>query len=144
MTRPRKKTTNSRKMYKIYTKLIKRLPSTYPRATLVVHVNLTELIGYYWDSEGEELDRGDPGHPPFAFCDGEDNTIHVSYTLIKESTSQIVWYFLHELGHLYALQHYGDKDNRWKNYKISERYANRFANRWISKLKEEGWLKKII
>jgi hypothetical protein len=130
-------------MYRIYTQLVARLPSTYPRATLVVHVNLTELIRYYWDSEGEELEPGDPGHSPFGFCDGEDNTIHVSYTLIKESTSAIIWYFLHELGHLYALQQYGEKDPRFEDYTVAERYANRFANRWARRLKREGWLKKI-
>lgn len=142
MTRPRKKTTNSRKMYKIYTKLIERLPSTYPHPTLVVHVNLTELIRYYWDDEGE-MDRGDPGHSPYAFCDGIDSTIHVSYTLIKEPTNTILWYFLHELGHLYALQQYGKSDKRWGDYKVGEKYANRFASRWLNKLKKEGWLKTI-
>ncbi len=143
MTRPRKKTTNSRKMYRIYTQLVERLPSTYPRAMLVVHINLKELARYYWDSEGQDLEQGDPGHSPFGFCDGEDNTIHVAYTLIKESTSSIVWYFLHEMGHLYALQHYGDRDPRWTNYIIAEKYANRFANRWLNKLKQEDWFKKI-
>ena len=143
MTRPRKKTRNSRRMYQVYTKLLKRIPSTYPRPTLVVHVNLFELVRYYWDSEGRAVESGDPGHPPFAFCDGEDNTIHISYTLIKESNNTIIWYFLHELGHLYALHKYGESNSKWNNYKIGENYANSFANRWTRKLKKEGWIKRL-
>lgn len=144
MTRPRKKTTNSRKMYKIYTKLIERLPSTYPRATLVVHINQAELIKYYWGTDGaedpEDLERENPVQ---AFCDCTDNTIHVPYTLIKEDSESIVWYFLHEFGHLYAVQHYGENNPRWANFKLSEQYANRFAGRWMHKLKREGWFKRI-
>jgi len=137
MTRPRKK--KSTGICRIYRDLLERLPNTYPQPTLVVHSSLFELHDYYWSDECDE-DPGDPGHPPFAFCDGTDDTIHISVQLNRNSRENIVWYYLHELGHLYALHKYGEEDRRWKEYKEAERFANRFASRWVSRLKKERWL----
>jgi len=131
------------KISRIFSKLMRRLPSTYPKAVLVIHRSIKKLESYYWETEGTALDPGDPGLPPFAFCDGEDNSIHVAYPLYKESSRNISWYLLHEMGHLVALQKYGEKDLRWKDYIVGERYANKFADRWCKRLKEEGFLNTI-
>ena len=131
------------KISRVFSRIIRRLPSTYPKALLVVHSSLKKLESYYWETGGTALDPGDPGHPPFAYCDGEDYSIHVASILNKESARQISWYLLHEIGHLQALRRYGEYDPRWEDYKQAERYANRFANRWCNKLKEEGFFKTI-
>lgn len=136
MTRPRRK--KSTGVCRIYRDLLERLPNTYPQPSLVVHSSLSELYNYYWSDD--EKDPGDPGHPPFAFCDGSDDTIHVSVQLNREPRESIVWYYLHELGHLYALHKYGEKDKRWSVYTDAECYANRFASRWLSRLKKERWI----
>jgi len=125
-----------------FSRIIKRLPSTYPKAVLVVHTSLKKLQSYYWETNGTALDPGDPGHSPFAYCDGEDYSIHIASNLKKESVSEIGWYLLHEMGHLRALQRFGVRDPRWHDYKLAERYANKFADRWCDKLKEEGFFKR--
>ncbi len=123
------------KIRKLYLELLKRLPSTYPKADLIVHNSTKALRQLYTKAEGRE----EEGEPPYAFCDANDNTIHVSLAFEQEYKPNIVWYFLHEIGHLFAFQKYGWKDPRWDDYKTSERYANRFADRWSSKLKRESW-----
>lgn len=133
----------SKRISRIFSRLVRRLPSTYPKAVLVVHKSLKKLQSYYWETSGTALDPGDPGHSPFAYCDGEDNSIHVASNLNKESAREIGWYLLHEVGHLRALQKFGEKDPRWDDYKTAERYANKFADRWCKKLKEEGFFKTI-
>ena len=131
------------KISRVFSRIVRRLPSTYPKALLVIHPSLRKLESYFWETGGTALDPGDPGHPPFAYCDGEDNSIHVASILNKDSARQISWYLLHEIGHLQALRRYGDYDSRWDDYRTAERYANRFANRWCNKLKEEGFFKTI-
>lgn len=122
----------------IYKKLLERLPKTYPKPKLIVHPNLSELYSYFCgNSEGI---RKDPGYPPQAFCDGDDNTIHVPIQLNRETREDIVKLYLHEIGHLYALNRYGEGNRRWSVYKDSERYANQFASRWFSRLKKERWI----
>jgi Zn-dependent peptidase ImmA (M78 family) len=125
------------KILKIYQLLTARLPNTYPHADLVIHSSVHKLRECYSKSEGED------GYPPYAFCDSDDNTIHVSAAFNDETARSISWYFLHEIGHLYALQRYGDQDIRWKDSKISERYANSFADRWVKKLEKEEWYNTI-
>ena len=119
---------------------MERLPLTYPRAFLVVHMDLDELRRYYWEPEP---DPGPADDDPLAMCNGEDNTIHVPFTLNSESTSDIVELIMHEIGHLYALQKYGFESLEWKEEDTAERYANKFAARWLNRLKKEGWIKKI-
>lgn len=131
------------KISKLFSKVMRRLPSTYSKVTLVLHTSLKKLQSYFYETDGIPLDPGDPGEPPFAFCDGEDNSIHVASVLSKESASMVSWYMLHEIGHLQALQKYGEKDPRWDDYKQAERYANRFADRWCKKFKKEGFFKTI-
>lgn len=126
------------KIYKIYNKVFKRLPKTYPKAGLVVHTNLEELQKYYIDSEGKAY--GDESLP-FAFCDANTNTIHVHLTISDEPIASIAWYYLHEIGHLYAYQRYGIEDRKWQDYTTAEKYANEFAGRWVRKMKKEGRLK---
>lgn len=125
------------RILKIYQSLIDRLPSSYPCADLVIHSSVRKLRECYRKSEGDD------GDPPYAFCDSNDNTIHVSAAFDAETIRSVAWYFLHEIGHLYALQRYGDQDKRWKDTKISERYANAFADRWTKRLEKEGWYRTI-
>ena len=139
MSKIRQKASDARRLgrvYSAYHKIIERLPATYPRAALVVHINLEELCNYYLDSEGVEEEEEE--YLPFAFCDGNTYTVHVPLTLNEETLSDIAWYCLHEIGHLYAHHRYGESDSRWDHHATAERYANRFAGRWLKKLKEEG------
>lgn len=125
------------KVDKIYQLLLERLPSTYPQATLVIHKTLTSLRKSYFKGETPDIDD------PFAFCNSSDMSIHASKSFYKIDTNDIVFYLLHEVGHLYAYKKYGDKDIRWEDYKSAERYANRFAYRWLKKLIREKWFAKI-
>lgn len=129
------------KIRRAYDSLIGRLPSTYPHATLIVHENLHDLRKRYWRGSAESRNAAD--YEPFAFCDGERNTIHVPLNLAKETYQQILWYILHEVGHLYALEKYGWRDRRWSNNMTAEKYADRFADRWTNRLKAEGFYSKI-
>lgn len=128
---------NIDKIYRIFNKIVNRFPQTFPRVALVVHTSLDDLQQYYINTEGKEP----PEDLPFAFCDGNTYTVHVHLTMNDETLHDITWYFLHELGHLYAHHKYGDRDPKWTDFKIAESYANRFANRWLKKLKEEGKLR---
>lgn len=126
------------KIDKVYQALLDRLPATYPNAELIVHQTITELRNCFNSCDGD-----DDGEPPYAFCDSDDNTIHVSQAFYNENIQSMCWYFLHEIGHLYALDKYGCDDERWKDFDIAERYANTFGDRWVKRLKEEGWFKNI-
>lgn len=126
------------KIVKAYKSILSRLPTTYPQAKLIVHKTITDLRKYY----EEECNGDEEGAPPYAFCNSVDNTVHVSYAFYKESIESMSWYFCHEIGHLYALQKFGESDLRWKDFELAERYANNFADRWIKKLKKEGFFKK--
>jgi hypothetical protein len=127
----------------LYLKLIERLPSTYPKADLIIHNSTKALRQSYTKMEGKREGNDLAYAFCYADCDANDAMhvrIHISLEFNGEHKSNIIWYFLHEIGHLFALQKYGWKDPRWDNYKISERYANGFANRWISRLKNEDWI----
>lgn len=132
------------KIKKIYKSIIDRLPSTYPCAELVIHNSVRKLREYYTKTEGKES-----GDPPCAFCDVDNNTIHVPLDLNYISYSkknvpcQFAEIILHEIGHLYAHGRYGIKDLRWKDYVTAERYADRFACRWLRRLKKEGFFKHL-
>lgn len=134
MSKPRES-----RISKMYQAVLDRLPSTYPRAVLVVHKTVAELRECYSISNNGD----DEGDPPYAYCDSSDNTIHVSHAFYNENLQSMAWYFLHEIGHLYSLEKFGEKDPRWDDYKSSERYANNFADRWVKKLKTEGWFQTI-
>ena len=126
------------RILKLYNEVSARLPATYPRATLVIHPSITSLRECY-----SKLMSEDDGNPPYAFCDGEDLSIHVSSAFYNENITSMIWYFLHEIGHLLALQKFGENDPRWEDYKKSEKYANDFADRWVKKIKKEQWFKTI-
>ena len=122
------------KIREAYQLLLNRLPSTYPQPELIIHQSIQKLRDRY-----DEYEVDDNGNPPYAFCNAEDNTIHVSVVFNKETQASLLWFLLHELGHSYALQKYGEENKRWKDIKISEQYANTFADRWAKRLKKEGW-----
>lgn len=124
------------KISKLYQALLERLPSTYPQAKLIIHPSLKELRECY-DKDNEEA----PPYLPYCFCNANDETIHVSNTLYNDTTSLVVFYLAHEIGHLYAFKKYGRTNIRWDNIIVAEKFANDFANRWVNKLKKEGWLK---
>lgn len=135
----REKVDGIRKVLKIWSRLAKRLPSTYPRASIVLHMSEFELEEYFF--EFYEFTQKDRDSPPYAFCDANTNTIHVHATMASLTTREIAWYLLHEAGHLYAFQRYGEHDHRAHDEanKIDEAFANRFASRWVRRLKGEGW-----
>lgn len=128
------------KVLKVYNKLIKRLPTTYPRTSLVIHLSEKELeeyfLAFYRPSKKEQET------PPYAFCDLDLNTIHIHATMSELTIKEIARYLLHEIGHLYADLRYGRDDPRTNDKdanKIDEAYADRFSNRWIRHLRDEGW-----
>ncbi len=135
----REKVDKIRKLLKIWDKIAKRLPSTYPKASIVLHMSAEELEEYFF--EFYECSTKDRKSPPYAFCDANSNTIHVHATMAELTRKDIAWYLLHEEGHLYAFQKYGINDPRAndKNEKIDEAFADRFASRWIRHLRNEGW-----
>lgn len=129
------------KIRKAYDSLMDRLPSTYPHATLVIHEDLCDLRKRYWRGSAESRSAAD--YEPLAFCDGEKNTIHVPLDLAEEECQKILWYMLHEIGHLYALRRYGWRDKRWNGTAAAEKYADRFADRWTGRLRKEDFYAKI-
>lgn len=110
-----------------------RLPSTYPRAHIVIHRDSACLKAYYMAHEEfpeEDFDL-------IAFCDVPSNTIHLHMDIQKENCRAIASYILHEIGHLVAYNKYGEASGIWED----ETYANRFASRWVRRLDKEGWFK---
>lgn len=128
-----------RKILKIWNRISKRMPSTYPRASLVIHLSQKELEEYFF--EFYKYSKADHAYMPYSFCDANVNTIHVHATMAENTVKEIARYLLHEIAHLLAYEKYGEKDPRAddKNNKIDEMYANRFSARWIRKLCDEGW-----
>jgi hypothetical protein len=124
------------KIYKIYQLFLERLPATYPKPELVIYPSFIKLHESYM--QGIEDDE-----PPYAFCDSEDNTVHVPKAINLEDLEDMIWYMAHEVGHLYALEKYGKRDSRWSNNDMAEKYANDFATRWVSRLRKEKWFKNI-
>jgi hypothetical protein len=126
----------------IYEKLFERLPKTYIKPSLKIHTSLKKLQKDYKKQVGEFIDKGDPGYLPYAFCSC-DITIHLPRCIVNKGDEFMLGYILHELGHLYALNKYGEDDERWANFKTSENYAERFSKSWMKRLKQQGWLKKL-
>lgn len=123
----------------LYERLLCRLPSTYPQPKLVIHSSLKALKEVYWKNNNYDKDYD---KPPVAWCCIHDFTVHVALTNLKtEDIHNILFYFLHEIGHLYAVQKYGSDDPKWLDDKVCEKYADDFAARWSKKLILEGFLK---
>jgi Zn-dependent peptidase ImmA (M78 family) len=133
-----------KRVQKIYKALLNRLPSTYPQAELIIH-NSTQKLREYWTKDGGKKS----GDPPCAFCGfcGTKEVIHIpadlNYGVDAPMEIRFVEVLLHEIGHLYAHKKYGSKDSRWSNYKISEKYADDFASRWVRKIKKEGFFTNL-
>lgn len=126
----------------IYDKLLNRFPKTYIKPSLKIHTSLKELQKKYKEYAGNFTDKGDPGYLPYAFCSC-DFIIHLPRCIIHRGDEFALGYILHEFGHLYALNKYGEDDNRWGQFKTSENYAERFSKSWMKRLKKQGWLKKL-
>ena len=109
-----------------------RLPSTYPKPHLVVHPTLKKLEKSF--RRGNDFSKN---IIPEAFCDINNNTVHVANILRKKNEFEILWFYLHEIGHLYAVKRYGIYNVRWKDARESESYADNFANRWVRRLQQE-------
>jgi len=129
------------KILRVWEKITKRLPRTYPRASLVFHADEKRLMEYFfvfYECSDEERNN-----PPYAFCDANTNTVHVHTTMAECPIREIAGYLLHEIGHLRAFQKYGDNDPRAHdpNEKVDEAYACRFSSRWVSRLCKEGSLR---
>lgn len=120
---------------KLYEDILNRLPSTYPKPKLIIHSSMKNLKLSYWETNTYDKDYD---APPVAWCGIKDNTIHVARTNLQtEDIHNILFYFLHEIGHLYAFHKYGFNNPRWLDDKLSERYADDFATRWTKKLIKE-------
>lgn len=120
-----------------YNALLKRLPYTYPKPSLVVHSSFKSLNDMY--KTGQNCPE-DHNLMPVAFCNPEDNTVHIAVLQNKYSMEELLRFCLHEIGHLYALEKYGEEDPRWDDDKLGEKFADKFASRWINRLKKEKWL----
>lgn len=136
---------SNKRIRKIYDAILKRLPSTYPQAELVIHTSMRKLREYYTKMDGIK----ESGDPPCAFClfaDEDNQSVHVPEDLNYKSEKRVRQFaevMLHEIGHLYVVRKYGFKDLRWKNEIIAERYADRFAYRWMKKIDKEGFFKNL-
>jgi len=134
-----KKLNAIKKITRIFNRVKRRLPSTYPQPSLVLHMSEEELRKYYYDcTDGGTGYEGYPAYDPYAFCDGSCTTVHMPVDM-NESAKGIARVILHEIGHLYALQRYGESDPRWSIPGVAEPYADRFAARWLRRLVGEGW-----
>jgi Zn-dependent peptidase ImmA (M78 family) len=119
----------------LYEKVLNRLPSSYPKPKLIIHSSMKKLKYSYWETNTYDKDFESP---PVAWCGIVDNTIHVALTNLKtEDIGNILFNYLHEIGHLYAFNKYGFNDPRWLDDKVSEKYADDFAARWSKKLLKE-------
>jgi Zn-dependent peptidase ImmA (M78 family) len=126
------------KFRELYEKILDRLPSTYPKPKLIIHSSMKKLKSSYWDTNTYDKDYD---APPVAWCGIKDNTIHVALTNLKtEDIYNIIFNYLHEIGHLYAFHKYGFNNQRWLDDKLCERYADDFATRWLKKLIKEKFL----
>ena len=121
---------------KLYQEILGRLPSSYPQAQLIIHTSLKDLRKCYTNSDEITIDL------PYAYCDAQDLTIHVSTAFYNDTIETMSYYFLHEIGHLYSLK-FGESDPRWDDYDLAERYANGFAARWLKRLEKEDWFGKV-
>jgi hypothetical protein len=130
-----------KKILEVWERISRRLPSTYPKASLVFHSSSADLEEYFFAFYEYSQEEREKGYPPYAFCDANTNTIHVHADMADGTAKEIAGYLLHEEGHLRAFQRYGDGDPRAndKDNRIDERHANRFAARWLRRLRAEGW-----
>jgi len=129
----RKSVNGLQKVFKTFDKIMKRLPSTYPQAHIVIHRDEECLKGYYLAHE----EPADDDFDLIAFCDAPSSTIHLHMDIQQETCRAIASHILHEMGHLYAYHKYGEKKKVWED----ETYANRFASRWVRQLDKEGWFR---
>ena len=131
-----------KRIRKVYKALLDRLPTTYPQARLVVHSSTQKLREYYTKTEGKES-----GDPPCAYCDVEGWTIHVpvdlDFSFRGTMPRRFAEIMLHEIGHLYVHQKYGEEDPRWDDHETAEKYADRFAARWIKRIDKEDFFKNL-
>lgn len=127
---------NINKVFRIYNKIKKRLPYDYPRPMLVFFTDQDDIRDFF---KIKDID-----HEFYAVMEPQTGTISIPlffYTtaadgkknFISLEEEKIAFVLLHEIGHFYALDKYGfgEKYN-------DENYCNRFARRWVRKMKKEG------
>ena len=123
----------------IFLRLLERLPASYPKPKLIIHPSQKKLSASYWEI-GKAYDKN-INEPPIAWCNVLDNSVHIASTSLKLKEEQnILFIFLHEIGHIYAYNKYGFEDPKWYNDRIREKYADDFAARWSKKLILEDFL----
>ena len=134
---------NLKRIIDIYEVIKDRLPKTYPRPKMA----------FYEDEDCLATDnkiRRDFDNL-YAVCDPDSNTIKLPLTMKIEYTDKrgikhyrntpvtkmdegvIANTILHEIGHLYAGEKYGYDSKTYHD----ETYCNRFAARWVRRLKKE-------
>lgn len=120
-----------------YQKILERLPKSYPKPKLVIHKTNAGLYKSYWGL-GVQFDL--KKYMMVAWCSSADYTVHTSSEVLKtEEECNLLFYYLHEIGHLYAYERYGEEDKRWADHDTCEKYADNFAARWSKKLLKEGF-----
>jgi hypothetical protein len=127
----RKSVNGLQKVFKTFDRIMKRLPSTYPQAHLVIHRDSECLKTYYLAHEPED----DKDFELVAFCDAPSDTIHLHMDIQKETCRDIASYILHEMGHLYGFHKHGGE----ASFLDDEGYADGFAARWVRRLDKEDW-----
>ena len=136
---------NLKKIIEIYNIIKERLPSTYYKPKLV----------FYEDEDSLVLTnklKKEEGYNIYACVDPESQTIHLplkmsfrhynkngnsfsrDMKLNKMSDEDIAHTLLHELAHMYGFKRYGSESKQYDD----EIYCDRFAERWLKKLKKEG------
>ena len=134
---------NLKRVLQIFEIIKNRLPSTYPRPKIVFYEDEKILL----DHNEIELDKTQYLK---AACDAAANIIMLPLTLSETYNSvddvplnkltddEIAVNLLHEIGHLYFAQRYGNISDEFFN----EPECDKFAYRWLAKLKKDGLLPK--
>lgn len=138
---------NISRVIKIYQLIQDRLPSTYPRPKLVFYQDEQSMVA------GNNLKEKDD-ETVYAVVNPETNIISLPLTIEfehkKRNGEKIVKHqklsrmqddviahtLIHECGHLYAGERYGYDSKQYND----EKYCDRFAERWIKRLKRDGLL----
>jgi len=131
----KKRITGMRKVLQAYKIIENRLPSTYPRPLIILHLN-QDQFHQYWKTDKLSSETYD--YLPDSFIDTESGALHIHLGMWEDNMDTIISLLLHELGHLMAFQRFKSNDPRNNDTDASEKYAWTFSNRWYKIMKKEG------
>jgi hypothetical protein len=138
---------NLKKTYDVYNIIKNRLPSTYPRPTLIFFEDEHCMIKYnkirvkedesvYAIVDPETYTISLPLKMTFEYVKPNGDKYFNVVPINKVSEIEIAQVILHEIGHLYGGEKYGFDSSQY----FSEQYCDRFANRWVKILVKEKLL----